>query len=343
MYPILDLNGPKKQMEGYIMKNTFYRVEHVDIQEMESIVSKMCDDLQEISSGTLTSQEAIEYARKLVHDAEPLERKPELVAWGVGDPYKMPGDVRIDFFYMPTYLAVSILVNVFLNYPQEVASIDNYEDILKRGLLTSIGRKFRGHGYGSLEGLIDCMEVFVEARIFEFVQKYPDFCSEFSSLIREVLRGLEIYLEKKSLKNAWGTDYSDRVLAILPKMQRQYFKKRVFVYGTLLRGNSNHRSYLKSSKFLGEAILYGYSLYDLGGFPGIKRRRGDSVKGELFEVDSEVLERLNCLESEGSLYSLETVRVEVQGRTISNVFVYVYLLSVDENSRIEMVKQPWRL
>lgn len=324
------------------MQNTFYRLKHVDTKKMDEIVNKMRDDLHELTSGTVSSQDAMEYARKLIHDAEPIERKPELVAWGVYDPYRMPMDARVDFFYMPTYLAVSILANIMLYNPQEIAFIDKYEDTLKRGLLASCGRKFSGHGYESLKGLIDCMEIFVEAKIFLFVQRYPDLCPVFSKLIRGVLRYLETGLEKQNLKCAWGTDYSERVVAILPEMKRQYSKKRVFVYGTLMRGNINHKTYMSNCKFIGDAILHGYSLYELGGFPGVKPNRGDTVKGELYEVDSQVLQTLNHLESEGSMYSLETGKVKVLGRVVPNTFVYVYLHSVDENARIKSDEQPWR-
>ena len=45
--------------------------------------------------------------------------------------------------------------------------------------------------------------------------------------------------------------------------------KKVFVYGTLMRGNSNNSFYLKDSAFVGKGIIQGYALYDLGSYPGI--------------------------------------------------------------------------
>ncbi|MBO1265523.1 hypothetical protein J3A84_10810 [Proteiniclasticum sp. SCR006] len=39
---------------------------------------------------------------------------------------------------------------------------------------------------------------------------------------------------------------------------------------TPLRGSRNHASYLQDAKYLGEAELSGYGLYDLGSYPGIR-------------------------------------------------------------------------
>lgn len=116
----------------------------------------------------------------------------------------------------------------------------------------------------------------------------------------------------------------------------------IFVYGTLMRGEGNHTPFLGTSAFLGEGLLEGYALYDLGWFPGIKPSPGGSVKGELYRVDAPTLTDINRLEGEGSLYRLVWEPVQSNGETIEHVGVYVYLHSVDESSYIGPEKQPWR-
>lgn len=73
---------------------------------------------------------------------------------------------------------------------------------------------------------------------------------------------------------------------------------RVFVYGTLKRGGSNH-SYLARQQFLGAARTPpGFTLYSLGDYPGMVRAPADTagVAGELWAVDVGCLLRLDELE-----------------------------------------------
>ena len=73
---------------------------------------------------------------------------------------------------------------------------------------------------------------------------------------------------------------------------------RLFVYGTLKRGHSNH-GYLRGQQFIGMAMTHPrYRLHDLGGYPGmvLDERDGISIHGEVWEVDAACLERLDQLE-----------------------------------------------
>ena len=56
---------------------------------------------------------------------------------------------------------------------------------------------------------------------------------------------------------------------------------KIFVYGTLMRGEGNHSLLSsESTQFLGEAITQrGFTLYDLGAFPGMVK--GGIPGGEL--------------------------------------------------------------
>lgn len=72
---------------------------------------------------------------------------------------------------------------------------------------------------------------------------------------------------------------------------------RVFVYGSLMRGQANHH-WLKGATFLGRARLHGGELYDLGAYPMAILRSGSSdvIHGEVFEIDADGLRRLDILE-----------------------------------------------
>ncbi|MGH7944973.1 MAG: gamma-glutamylcyclotransferase family protein [Opitutaceae bacterium] len=72
----------------------------------------------------------------------------------------------------------------------------------------------------------------------------------------------------------------------------------LFVYGTLKRGCSNHH-HLAGQTLVGMARTPpGFTLYDLGGYPGIMPKPDDTngVIGEVWSVDHETLQRLDRFE-----------------------------------------------
>lgn len=105
----------------------------------------------------------------------------------------------------------------------------------------------------------------------------------------------------------------------------------LFLYGTLKRGGSNHR-FMAGQRFVGTAATQPcYSLFDLGGYPGMvgaSPGAGRSIDGEVWEVDAAALARLDVLEDiENGEYIREPILLdsawlgpEVQG--------YRFLLSV---------------
>lgn len=89
-------------------------------------------------------------------------------------------------------------------------------------------------------------------------------------------------------------------------------RARVFVYGTLKRGQPNH--YLLDhggAEFLGEAVVGdGLVMLDLGFYPGVidsPNGGGGSVTGEVYAVDVDTLHSLDILEGHPSFY--ERVKV----------------------------------
>lgn len=73
---------------------------------------------------------------------------------------------------------------------------------------------------------------------------------------------------------------------------------RIFVYGTLKRGCSNH-GYLANQQFVGEAETQpNYRLCDMGGYPGMVTDSGNGlpIQGEVWDVDERCLAALDELE-----------------------------------------------
>lgn len=103
--------------------------------------------------------------------------------------------------------------------------------------------------------------------------------------------------------------------------------EKVFVYGSLKKGFQNH-SLLKESKFIGNAEISGYKMYNLGYFPGIVESDAKNiVKGEIYKIDKNVETRLDYLEGIPHLYRKEYINTEFG---VCIVYVYNRDVSMDE-------------
>lgn len=105
----------------------------------------------------------------------------------------------------------------------------------------------------------------------------------------------------------------------------------VFVYGTLKHGHGLHYvlSDDDSTMYCADGDVVGHALIDLGPFPGmIPSEDPDSVvRGEVYEVSSATLRKLDNVEGEGSLYDRKEVWVElygVGGGVSAKAFAYIY-------------------
>jgi gamma-glutamylaminecyclotransferase len=98
---------------------------------------------------------------------------------------------------------------------------------------------------------------------------------------------------------------------------------RLFIYGTLKRGQRNSHL-LRGQTFIGEAeTLPCYRLYDAGSYPCLVEdmRNGVAVRGELWEVDPRIVPVLDQLEDAPELYHRATIEVR---HTAPPVFAYLY-------------------
>ncbi len=109
---------------------------------------------------------------------------------------------------------------------------------------------------------------------------------------------------------------------------------KLMVYGTLKKGECREHV-LEDEKFLGEVKTeQRYKLLHLGGYPGLVRVENDprQVHGELYEVRSGLLPRLDAIEGSPNLFRLEEIEVEgVDGP----VYSYFFKMRIDNPKVIE--------
>lgn len=96
-----------------------------------------------------------------------------------------------------------------------------------------------------------------------------------------------------------------------PKKEEPQIKTKVFVYGTLKKGLGNHRL-LEGQTFIGKAETEPlYRLYNIGPYPCmIAAENGNSIIGEVYEVDANTLIRLDRLEGVPFLYDRANIKLK---------------------------------
>lgn len=106
---------------------------------------------------------------------------------------------------------------------------------------------------------------------------------------------------------------------------------KVFVYGTLKKGKSNHygRLDINGSKFLSKGRTKNKYNMIAHGFPMVTKDYSDEddnyIQGELYEVTEEVLTtRLDPLEGHPRLFKREITEIENENGEIEEAWMYFY-------------------
>lgn len=98
------------------------------------------------------------------------------------------------------------------------------------------------------------------------------------------------------------------------------------VYGSLRKGLGNHRI-LRDSKLLGEYSTPPlFTMYSLGGFPGVIEKGETSVTLEVYKVEDEGIEdRLDVLEGyHGKHYGANLYNKEIISTPYGDAFIYYF-------------------
>lgn len=110
---------------------------------------------------------------------------------------------------------------------------------------------------------------------------------------------------------------------------------RVAVYGTLRRGFGNHRL-LTHAEFLGEFVTEPiYSLYNLGGYPGLKQDGETAVTMEVYavnEVEARQVDNLEGYSADRDSWFYDKINIETP---FGEAGVYIYIPAVRPESLIE--------
>lgn len=206
---------------------TFYRPQQVNTREYANINANMESDLNTLCTEAVMAEDVYQYVCRLVEQATPLKRRPEMFFLGLDEPEKMPGDARVEFFYKPTYIGAAIIIRSILLHPELLDTSLSFDwrdasrcreaikSVLPGLLLGCTGRGFSGHGYDGLQGLIETLTIFTKAGTAEFIDRYPEICDTFSSLYVSSIRSVEEMVQNGKAQNEWGDDYTEEAERLL--------------------------------------------------------------------------------------------------------------------------------
>ena len=90
----------------------------------------------------------------------------------------------------------------------------------------------------------------------------------------------------------------------------------IFTYGTLMK-NQIRQHILDDCKYLGDAILENYCLYEIGTYPAAVVKEGFKVYGEVYEINEDIKKQLDYIEDVGNLYNFVETKVLMNNEYVS--------------------------
>ncbi len=106
-------------------------------------------------------------------------------------------------------------------------------------------------------------------------------------------------------------------------------KYTIFTYGTLMKGQRNHR-YLEKSRYLCDGVLEDHELYDTEyDYPAAIKAAGHRVYGEVYKIDEKTKKEVDELEGVGYLYDCTEVTIQTESGKVKALF-YEYLQATAE-------------
>ncbi|NUP09883.1 MAG: gamma-glutamylcyclotransferase [Polyangiaceae bacterium] len=111
---------------------------------------------------------------------------------------------------------------------------------------------------------------------------------------------------------------------------------RLFVYGTLLRGEANH-AIVARARFIAEAHTAPmFELLDLGEYPGLVAGGARSIAGEVYEIDPEDIAVVDEFEGHPDLFRREMIALSDGSSAFS------YVLARRPAKSVVIVGDSWR-
>lgn len=306
--------------------------ENISIKKGLEIKAELETMVNDINEGKVNRKQLKELCSEFVKK----QNKGKLEGfWAIILDDYMPSDARIDFLYWPTYcITMAMMVAYMMKLNDE---IEGFDDCFKLGLEACTKRNFRGYTYEAQDGRIKVLSMFIESGLFVFLKENKNLCPRFNVCIKRIFTEMQERLDQGNTICDLGIDYEEEFKNIIKLKENS--KLKLFVYGTLMFDQSNH-GLLSQANVLGDAVAEGFELYDTGfGYPAAKHSEKDSIEGELYTIDYDLLKNIDILESNGNLYTREFTIVKDKTGKSHLAIIYVYNKDVYEENKTQSWKE----
>jgi len=122
--------------------------------------------------------------------------------WCLPEDPAMPGDARVDFLYMPSYIAVATLVLIRQRFPAVTARMPSLDGALRRGLDFCSGRNLGGHGYDADRERIEAIGYLARGGVFSWFAENTELSPRFH---RALFRAAESLQNRLRNNEGWGS------------------------------------------------------------------------------------------------------------------------------------------
>ncbi len=229
------------------------------------------------------------------------------------DSWRIPGDARVDFCYMPTYLGAALLMRDFLHEKIMPA------DILKRALAVCPGRGLEGHGYDSERGVLAALDVFRQGGLRRFLETERLTCPGFHTLVWNILdsRAGEI-MKKGEIRGAWGESYTAKWRKVISALKPE--KRLYLAYGSNMYADQMKRR-CPNAVSLGRTYIRDWALR-FHYYANIEPCAGGKTPAVIWEISADDEKTLDRYEGFPEHYKKVNLVADLDGAPVS-VMAYV--------------------
>ena len=238
---------------------------------------------------------------------------------------KMPSDARADMMYGTSYVVTVAGIHLIVHHPELLSY--NEKNALARMMDAAFNYGIIIHGYDDNGMKNKLLAMLGLAGAQQLIDHDPEFSRAFTEKMQQYMNECHgAACEENPTGNyvtsgGFNTDLQNMELLWVDACW-QGKSHAVFTYGTLMKGQRAEH-YLSSAIWGGNCQLKDFAMYNLGSFPGIKKKSGESVLGEVWFVDDATLAAMDNYESEGSLYLRKQVTVvSAYGPLKAHAYVY---------------------
>ena len=176
-------------------KNLNNRKEVVAIQNIRRLYEAMINSMNPSDRG---------YREKMMKEIFHLQREDG--SWAVIDDMKAPTDIRVEYIYVLTYYATAALI-AYMNLGGLLNESET--SFMRKGLEVATIRKLNGSGFRATRYRIDALEIYKNAGLYEWMNRYGEMFPDFTDMIRDIISGFQAGLMCGRTFSDWNQDFSE--------------------------------------------------------------------------------------------------------------------------------------